>query len=258
MAKPKRPPSIGALLSQILKQADKRPVAFVLAGHNGSGKSTLWKDRLAPTLRVPLINADRLITSILPAPESRDNGFLVPWAAKLRDEDARWQGLAQEGVNTFLGLVTERKMAFGFETVFSHWKALPDGTFESKIDVITSLQAKGYFAVLIFVGLASVQVSILRVKTRVQQGGHSVGLPKLQQRFPRTQRAVGQAALVADMTLMFDNSLGLERAFEMARVQQKQQVLYDCRDPAYSADEDMLVMANMWLDKVCGPFVAKA
>lgn len=258
MAKPKRPPFVDVLLSQILKKADHRPVAFVLAGHNGSGKSTLWNERLAPRLRVPLINADRLITSILPAPEPKDNGFLVPWAAKLRDADARWQGLAQEGVNTFLGLVTERKMAFGFETVFSHWKMLPDGTFQSKIDVITSLQAKGYFVVMIFVGLATVDVSILRVKTRVQKGGHSVEMAKLFQRFPRTQRAVGRAAPIADITIMFDNSLDLARAFELVRIQQKEQVLYDCRDPAYAADKDLRIMADMWLDKVCGPFVAQA
>lgn len=148
-------------------------------------------------------------------------------------------------------------MAFGFETVFSHWKVLPDGTFQSKIDVITSLQAKGYFVVMIFVGLATVDVSILRVKTRVQKGGHSVELAKLFQRFPRTQRAVGRAAPIADITIMFDNSLDLTRAFELVRIQQKEQVLYDCRDPAYAADKDLRIMADMWLDKVCGPFVAQ-
>jgi len=41
-------------------------VAFVLAGHNGSGKSTLWYSRLAESLRMPLVNADRMMMSILP------------------------------------------------------------------------------------------------------------------------------------------------------------------------------------------------
>jgi predicted ABC-type ATPase len=52
-----------------------KPIVFILAGHNGSGKSTLRNDRLAPVLQRPLINADRLITSILPAPDS--SGQLV-------------------------------------------------------------------------------------------------------------------------------------------------------------------------------------
>lgn len=66
------------------------------------------------------------------------------------------------------------------------------------------LQVAGYFVVLLFVGLSSAQLSVLRVETRKEQGGHGVPLNKLNTRFPRTQRAVGFAAPMADMTLMFD------------------------------------------------------
>ena len=232
--------------------AGDRPIAFVMAGHNGSGKSTLWSERLAPIVELPLINADRLITSILPAPVG---DHLIPWAAKLRDKDSRWQTLAQEGVTAFLGLVTEKKMAFGFETVFSHWKERPDGTFESKIDVILSLQAKRYFVVLLFVGLADVELSVARVSTRVQLGGHAVPLNKLYDRFPKTQRAVGYAAPLADMTMMFDNSLGLDRAFTLARVQVKDEVFYDARDPHFSAPPGLRTVAGLWLEQVSGPFL---
>ena len=151
--KPKRPPTLESLLQQVNAVADGRPVGMVLAGHNGSGKSTLWYERLAPVLQRPLINADRLITSILP-PTGADNQ-LVPWAAKLRDEDERWQKLAQEGVDAFTRLVTDRRMSFAFETVFSYWEPQPDGTVKSKINVIEDLQKAGYFVVLFFVGLAN-------------------------------------------------------------------------------------------------------
>lgn len=203
--RPTRPPGLNSLLAQALAGASTRPLAFVLAGHNGSGKSTLWSERIAPIVQVPLINADRLITSILPVRQA--DGRLVPWAARLRDADARWQKLAQDGVSAFMGLVVERQMAFGFETVFSHWRKRADGTYESKVDIVESLRADGYFVILIFVGLASVDLSILRVQTRVQQGGHAVDKRKLLERFPRTQQAVRVAAGVADMTMMFDNSL---------------------------------------------------
>jgi predicted ABC-type ATPase len=212
-ARPKRgaraAPSLEELLSQVSLNAGTKPVAFVLAGHNGSGKSTLWHDRLAPRLQMPLVNADRLVTSILPAAGA--DGHLVPWAAKLRDEDGRWQQLAQAGVSAFMGLITERKMAFGFETVFSDWRPQPAGSVRSTIDTIKALQEQGYLVVLIFVGLARLQISIGRVDTRKQQGGHDVKLAKLRARFPRTRRAVSQAAPSADMMVMFDNSLDSAR-----------------------------------------------
>lgn len=229
-----------------------KPIAFILAGHNGSGKSTLWNDRLAPVLQRPLINADRLITSILPAADS--SGQLVSWAAQLRDQDERWQRLAQDGVASFLGLVTDQKMSFGYETVFSHWKELPDGTVESKVDLISNLQKEGYYVVLLFVGLVSAQLSVARVDTRKRQGGHAVDVPKLISRFPRTQKAVGHATTVADMTIMFDNSATADKAFRLVRVQHKKRIRFDCRDPQYVVAEDLLRLAGRWLLPVVGPW----
>jgi hypothetical protein len=43
-----------------------KPLVIMLAGHNGSGKSTMWRDKLSPKLRIPLINADRIMMSVLP------------------------------------------------------------------------------------------------------------------------------------------------------------------------------------------------
>jgi predicted ABC-type ATPase len=68
------------------------------------------------------------------------------------------------------------------------------------------MQDAGCFVVLLFVGLTSSDISVFRVLTRQQQGGHGVPLEKLQDRFPRTQAAIGHASTQADMTLMFDNS----------------------------------------------------
>lgn len=228
----------------------------MLAGHNGSGKSTLWSDRIAPKVQVPLINADRLITSILPP--ALPSGHLEPWAAKLRDGDARWQTLAQDGVSTFMGLVMDRKMAFGFETVFSHIRELADGRFETKIDIIQRLRANGYFVVLIFVGLATVDLSIMRVSSRVEKGGHDVPLDRLKARYPRTQKVVGMAAGVADMTIMFDNSLTLDIGFSLARVQMNATLLFDCRDETYGVDADVRSVARLWLDKVVRELPAAA
>jgi len=243
------------LASLLAHTAGPRPVAFVLAGHNGSGKSTLWYSRLADALKIPLVNADRLIMSILPDPDETTK-HLVGWAQRLRDKDVQWQGLAQDGVRLFKELVMSRQMPFAFETVFSHWKLLNDGRYESKVDDIRQMQSNGYFVVLLFVGLTSPDLSAMRVATRVSQGGHDIPYDKLLERFPRTQAAIGAAATVADLTIMFDNSRDPGSAFSLVRAQKKRRVLFDARDPAYSTPEPLLRVCRPWLDNVVGTFKA--
>lgn len=245
-----RAPSLEKLLE---RTQGPRPVAFVLAGHNGSGKSTLWYSRLAGALQIPLINADRMMMSILPDADFR-TGRIPAWAQQLRDDDARWQVLSQEGVRVFKRLVMEKRMPFAFETVFSHWKLLPGGGHESKVDDIRAMQAAGYFVVLLFVGLVSADLSILRVHTRKQQGGHDVSRDKLVERFPRTQAAVGHAAEVANMTLMFDNSRSEKDAFSLVRAQEKKKVLFDARDPQFRIEPSLKAACGAWLEKLAGPY----
>lgn len=245
-------PTLDKLLRQAL-DGESRPPAFVLAGHNGSGKSTLWYERLAGKLRIPLINADRLTLSILPDPEPA-TGRLPAWAQDLRDDDVRWHRLSQEAVRALKNLVMAEAMPFAFETVFSHWKPKAGGGHDSKADDIRQMQQAGYFVVLLFVGLTSPQLSIARVLTRKQQGGHDVPLDKLIERFPRTQAAIGHAASIADLTLMFDNSRGVSDAFTLVRAQKKRAVLFDVRDPRYQVDPKLRMACDPWLDKVAGPF----
>lgn len=44
----------------------RKAVGRYFAGHNGSGKSTMWNLHLADRFQIPLINADRMMMSILP------------------------------------------------------------------------------------------------------------------------------------------------------------------------------------------------
>jgi predicted ABC-type ATPase len=118
--------------------------------------------------------------------------------------------------------------------------------------VIKELQEQGYFVVLLFVGLVNAQTSILRVATRKAKGGHGVPEEKLLARFSRTQKAVAHAAPLADMTLMFDNSRGSDKAFSLARAQRGSEVLFDCRDVNFKADQEIRGVASLWLVKVAG------
>lgn len=222
----------------------KKPLAIIVAGHNGSGKSTFWHRTLANELQLPLVNADRMMLSILPEPTS--DGSLVPWARTLRDEHQGWMQVAQRGVHAFVGHALAAKVPFALETVFSDWRPQPDGTFASKIDQIKQLQAAGYYVLLIFVGLATVEISMARVATRVSEHGHDVPPDKLRDRFPRTQTAISHALSVADASLLADNSRTRAEAFTICRVQTGSTEQYDVRaqpgpvPPVFSA----------WLDVV--------
>lgn len=210
------------------QRASNRPLAVVLAGHNGSGKSTLWYRRLADRLQIPLVNADRMMLSILP--EAAFGGRLPVWATELRDKNQSWMHVAQEGVQSFVTHAMTAMVPFAMETVFSYWTLLPDGTHDSKITLIRQMQEAGYFVVLIFVGLASAELSVARVQTRIAQGGHGVEIGRLLARFPRTQTAINQAASVADATIMVDNSRQLNQAFAVCRVQLRENTIYDRRE----------------------------
>jgi len=221
-------PKLSSAIDQVLtaQKKSKKPLAIILAGHNGAGKSTMWYKSLSKRLQIPLINADRMMLSILPELEP---GQLPKWARKIRDADPSWMKVAQNGVQAFVAHAMASGVPFAMETVFSHWREFERGRVESKIQLIEELQAAGYFVVLLFVGLSSDQLSIGRVHTRVSEGGHGVTATKLRSRFPRTQIAIGRAVFVADAAILTDNSRAPSRAFTVCQVRLKKRVIFDIR-----------------------------
>jgi predicted ABC-type ATPase len=236
---------LGDAIAQVLaaQEASGKPLGIILAGHNGSGKSTMWRDHLSDRLQIPLVNADRMMLSVLP--EVDDLLDLPPWAVALRDRHAPWMRVAQLGVEAFVAQAMIQQVPFATETVFSHWKEAADGTVESKIDKIRELQREGYFVLVMFVGLSNVELSIGRVLTRVAAGGHGIPEPRLRARFPRTQRAIAAAKSIADAAILVDNSLGPEDAFSVCRIQLGDRTLFDARQ-----NGEPPVAITEWLDVV--------
>lgn len=227
------------------QQETKRPLAVIVAGHNGSGKSTLWRRTLAGIFHIPLINADRMMLSILPEPAM--GGALPQWAAQFRDTDEDWMRVAQQGVQGFVGYAMNAKVPFAMETVFSHWQQHPDGTVDSKLDLIRNLQSNGYFVLLVFVGLTSAGMSISRVATRVAEDGHNVPEQRLRDRFPRTQKAIAEAIRIADASLLTDNSRNATNAFTVCRTIISGAETYDIRDDQENPPPNAILR---WLDIV--------
>jgi len=218
-----------------------KPLAIVLAGHNGSGKSTMWYKHLASVLQIPLINADRMMLSILP-----DGRTLPDWARTLRDGDESWQRVAQQGVQSFVAQAMVNHVPFAMETVFSYLEPQAEGPPVSKIDLIRDMQAAGYFVLLLFVSLATPELSFARVTTRVATGGHAVPEDKIYKRFPKTQFAIATALPVVDAAILVDNSREEQWAFTVCRVELGHQHIYDWRDEAEGPPQSVL----NWLDIV--------
>jgi len=229
----------------LAQKKSQKPLAIILAGHNGSGKSTMWyKHSLADKFRIPLINADRMMLSILP--EKGINDSLPDWAVSIRDKDLSWMQVAQQGVQAFVARAMAHNVPFAMETVFSHWKKIGRGKFESKIDLIKQMQDAGYYVLLFFVGLSNTELSIARVSTRVAAGGHDVDIRKMEERFPRTQIAIKHAIPVADAAILTDNSRETKNAFTVCRVQMSTEEVYDIRNSKAKPAEIL-----EWLNVVC-------
>ncbi len=220
-----------------------KPLAIIIAGHNGSGKSTMWYVDLADKFQLPLVNADRMMMSILP--EVKQGARLLAWASTLRDSNQSWMQVAQKGVEAFVAQAMAHKVPFAMETVFSHWRKLDNGVIESKIDLIRQMQSTGYFVLLFFVGLSNNQLSIARVSARVAGGGHNVDTRRLIERFPRTQQAIRAAAGVADAAILTDNSREQKDAFTVCRVQIGDREIYDRRDASGKTPAAILEWMNV-------------
>ncbi len=59
---------------------------------------------------------------------------------------------------------------------------------------------------LIFIGTASVEINLERVRARVLRGGHDVPEAAQRRRFPRTLAKMKRLLPIVDFAVLFDNS----------------------------------------------------
>ena len=154
---------------------DRRPIVVALAGPNGAGKSSYFKTHLSEAT-LPFVNADVLAEAL----------NLDAYAASGLADDLRRKLVA-------------RRESFVFETVFSD----PVG---DKLDFLKSVEKAGYSVFLIFIGIASSEISGDRVEMRVSQGGHNVPAEKLRDRYPRVMANLKRALVEIANVWVYDHS----------------------------------------------------
>ena len=91
----------------------------------------------------------------------------------------------------------EQSERFTFETVLSD---------ESKLEFMRMAKDAGFKVYLYYVALASPEMNVARVHSRVLQGGHDVPKRKIVQRYERTMSNLFEAMRIADNVYLFDNS----------------------------------------------------
>ncbi len=172
-----------------------KPRLVVLAGPNGAGKTTFHRLYLAQS-GLPFLNADIF----------QANAGIDAY------ESARAVDAARDA---YLQLRT----GFITETVFSD----PDGR---KLEFLRKAVEMEYDVELIYIGLMSAELAILRVAQRVASGGHDVPPAKVISRYPRSLENLAKALEFVPAIRLFDNSTYAEyRAlglFKHGRLVEKQ------------------------------------
>lgn len=163
-------------------KTEDTPTLHVIAGPNGAGKSTLYQNRIQRLFpEAEFVNADLLAKAH------------YGHNAVTAEESAKGQELAEQ---RRAQLMAERK-SLVTESTFSH---------ESKLDLIREAIKSGYKVNLYHVNVRSADLTVSRVESRVEQGGHPVPENKIRERYVRNQALIHEAAKLADRAYIFDNS----------------------------------------------------
>lgn len=149
----------------------KQPEVIVFAGPNGSGKSTVTK--LAKTVGM-YINADDIGTSTHCSDQE---------AAELADK-LREQAL-------------EARASFTFETVLST---------DRKLELLERARQAGYFVRGIYVLTKDPRINVLRIQSRVENGGHGVPPDRIVPRYYNSLANIPRFIAVCDVCHIYDNT----------------------------------------------------
>ena len=157
-----------------------KPTLILFAGPNGAGKSTLQR-RVMDQNPMPWVDPDGLAMRHF----GSDAAAHALEAFQMAEEErARLLELGDD---------------FGFETVFSD-------PFGYKIRYLQNAQQAGYRVSVLYIGLASADLAILRVVQRVAAGGHSVPQDKIVSRFHRSLANLATVLPWVDEVMLYDNS----------------------------------------------------
>ena len=185
-----------------MSELQRKPEIVVFAGPNGSGKST-FTELLKPP--VDYINADEI-------------------KKNLRCTDLEAAQLAEKQREEHVSRMED----FCFETVLST---------DRNLKLLKKARQKGYFIRCYYILTADPMINVLRVKSRVEAGGHDVPKEKIISRYDRALALVKELIKVCDICHIYDNSSN--KPFRKFK-KRKEELFYDECDDWYFEDIEAL------------------
>lgn len=168
----------------------EHPNCYIVAGSNGAGKTTFAIEFLPHYANCPnFINPD-----------------LIAWGLSPFDPNA---ALARAGrlVLERIQETSDSRADFAFETTLSG---------RSYVHVIRDLRARGYRIHMFYLWIPGPELALLRIRQRVQKGGHNVPAADVRRRFGRTVANLFTLYRpLVDLLQVFDNSLEKPRLIFM-------------------------------------------
>ena len=185
-----------------MSELQRKPEIVVFAGPNGSGKST-FTELLKPP--VDYINADEI-------------------KKNLRCTDLEAAQLAEKQREEHVSRMED----FCFETVLST---------DRNLKLLKKARQKGYFIRCYYILTTDPMINVLRVKSRVEAGGHDVPKEKIISRYDRALALVKELIKVCDICHIYDNSSN--KPFRILK-KRKEELFYDECDDWYFEDIEAL------------------
>jgi predicted ABC-type ATPase len=161
----------------------KRPVLTIVAGSNGCGKTSMTTLARTKFQQLPILDPDAIARSLQETSEVNNSG-IEAGRKVLRDAEELIQAQQSFTVETTLSGSTYLRMA-------------------------ARAKKAGFGVLVFFVGTASVEINLARVRDRVKKGGHDVPEEDQRRRYPRTLANMRKLLPIADLAFIFDNSTGL-------------------------------------------------
>jgi len=163
----------------------------IIAGVNGSGKSTIYHSGILDSQNMGIrINVDELI----------QKEYQNKWNDKMIQMEAGLRIVKQ--INDCL----DNGKSFNQETTLS------GGT---TFYTIKRAKEKGFKISLYYIGLENVELSIQRVRERVDKGGHGIDRETLLNRYRISLNNLKEAVRLCDNVVIYDNSRNFEKTLDV-------------------------------------------
>lgn len=165
---------------------NEQPIMLLLTGPNGAGKTTFRKK---------FLESNATFSDFISLNWDDETAKIMSEKPTLSEAEARM--ITGKDIIKRTRQSLEQGKDFIYETVAADRRHLR---------LIKDAKNSGYKVVTVFIGLSSPELSKLRVKHRVQNGGHDVDVTDIETRYPKIMANFPSLMEASDTCFVIDNS----------------------------------------------------